>query len=188
MKLPMPVFRPYKLKISKNVAVKEACGSLDDQEGRGWLGADLLGVTLMHSYKPPTEAHTAGQQIDDILSEAKTHVERLKGAARKRKTDARKKGLGAEDLAAKLEGIDAKLARDLAEYARTAINIELPQGVVCGGEARASRPSATHTFANGGPSAHCRASGGRGSCHRRLRPCRCATKHGEGGGGRTEAA
>ena len=102
------------------------------------MGADLLGVTLMHSYKAPTEAHTVGQQIDDTLSEAKTHVERLKGAARKRKTDARKKGLGAEDLAAKLEGIDAKLARDLAEYARTAVNIELPQGVV---EVKRERPA-----------------------------------------------
>ena len=98
----------------------------------------MLGVTLMHSYKAPTEAHTVGQQIDDTLSEAKTHVERLKGAARKRKTDARKKGLGAEDLAAKLEGIDAKLARDLAEYARTAVNIELPQGVV---EVKRERPA-----------------------------------------------
>jgi hypothetical protein len=36
-----------KLKISKNAAVQAACGNLDDQEGRGWLGADTLGVTLV---------------------------------------------------------------------------------------------------------------------------------------------
>ena len=37
------------LKIGKNVAVQEACGNLDHQEGYGWLAADTLGVTLMHS-------------------------------------------------------------------------------------------------------------------------------------------
>eukprot|EP00966_Prymnesium_polylepis_P278608 6436698-Prymnesium_polylepis.1 len=119
-----------KLKISKNPAVKAACGSLDDQEGRGWLGADLLGVTLVHSYEAPTEGHKVGQQIDDILSDAKTHVERLKGAARKRKTDARKKGLGEAELLGKLRSIDEKLAADLSAYARTLVDIELPKGVV----------------------------------------------------------
>jgi hypothetical protein len=127
-----------KLKISKNAAVKAACGSLDDQEGRGWLGADLLGVTLVHSYKAPTEAHTVGQQIDDKLSDAKVHVDRLKGAARKRKTDARKKGLGEEELAGKLTAIDEKLARDLHDYARMLVDIELPKGAV---EVKRERPS-----------------------------------------------
>jgi hypothetical protein len=75
-------------------------------------------------------AHTVGQQIDDILSDAKTRGERLKGAARKRKTVTRQKGLGAEELAAKLKAIDEKLARNLFDYARTVVNIELPQGVV----------------------------------------------------------
>eukprot|EP00966_Prymnesium_polylepis_P157685 3644609-Prymnesium_polylepis.1 len=119
-----------KLKISKNPAVKAACGSLDDQEGRGWLGADLLGVTLVHSYEAPTEGHKVGQQIDDILSDAKMQVERMKGAARKRKTDARKKGLGAAELADKLRSIDEKLVADLSAYARTLVDIELPKGVV----------------------------------------------------------
>jgi hypothetical protein len=127
-----------KLKISKNPAVKAACSSLDDQEGRGWLGADLLGVTLVHSYEAPTEGHKVGQQIDDILSEAKVHCDRVKGAARKRKTDTRKKGLGAEELAAKLKAIDDKLARDLAEYARTLVDIKLPQGVT---EVKRERPA-----------------------------------------------
>ena len=101
------------LKIGKNEAVKAACGSLDDQEGRGWLGADVLGVTLVHSYEAPTEAHKVGLQIDMILSEAKPVVERMKGAARKRKTDARKKGLGEQELVDKVNAIDDKLARDL---------------------------------------------------------------------------
>jgi hypothetical protein len=126
-----------KLKISNNPAVKAACGSLDDQEGRGWLGADLLGVTLLHSYEAPTEGHKVGQQIDDILSDAKKQVERLKGAARKRKTDARKKGLGAAELAGKLRSIDEKLAADLSAYARTLVDIELPKGVV---EVKRERP------------------------------------------------
>jgi hypothetical protein len=126
-----------KLKISNNPAVKAACGSLDDQEGRGWLGADLLGVTLLHSYEAPTEGHKVGQQIDDIMSDAKKQVERLKGAARKRKTDARKKGLGAAELAGKLRSIDEKLAADLSAYARTLVDIELPKGVV---EVKRERP------------------------------------------------
>ena len=126
-----------KLKITKNPAVKAACGSLDDQEGRGWLGADLLGVTLVHSYEAPTEGHKVGQQIDDILSDAKKQVERLKGAARKRKTDARKKGLGAAELAGQLRSIDEKLAADLSAYARTLVDIELPKGVV---EVKRERP------------------------------------------------
>ena len=33
-----------KLNISKNAAVKAACGNLDEQEGYGWLAADCLGV------------------------------------------------------------------------------------------------------------------------------------------------
>ena len=118
--------------------MKAACGSLDDQEGRGWLGADVLGVTLVHSYEAPTEAHKVGLQIDTILSEAKPVVERMKGAARKRKTDARKKGLGEQELADKVKAIDDKLARDLSEYACTLVEIELPQGVV---EVKRERPT-----------------------------------------------
>jgi hypothetical protein len=46
-----------KLNISQERgAVKAACGDLDEQEGYGWLAADCLGVTLVHSYKAPTEA------------------------------------------------------------------------------------------------------------------------------------
>ena len=52
------------LKIGKNSAVQEVCGDLDDQERRGWLGADTLGVTLIHTYEAPTEAHKVGVQID----------------------------------------------------------------------------------------------------------------------------
>ena len=81
------------MKIGKNAAVQESCGDLDDQEGRGWLAADVRGVTLVHSFEAPTEAHKVGLQIDNILTAAKAYVDRLKGAARKRKTDARKKGL-----------------------------------------------------------------------------------------------
>ena len=91
----------------------------------------------MHSYEAPTEGHKVGQQIDDILSDAKKQVERLKGAARKRKTDARKKGLGAAELAGKLRSIDEKLAADLSAYARTLVDIELPKGVV---EVKRERP------------------------------------------------
>ena len=127
-----------KLQVGKNPAVQAACGSLDDQEGRGWLGADRLGVTLVHTYKAPTEGHKIGQQIDDLLAAAKVHVDRLKGAARKRKTDARKKGLGAEELAGKLTTIDEKLARDLHGYARKPVDIELPKGAV---EVKRERPS-----------------------------------------------
>eukprot|EP00966_Prymnesium_polylepis_P166725 3853906-Prymnesium_polylepis.1 len=65
-----------------------------------------------------------------MLSDAKAHVDRLKGAARKRKTDARKKQLTAEELANKLKAIDEKLAWDLLAYACTAVELELPEGVV----------------------------------------------------------
>ena len=125
------------LKIGKNAAVREACGDLDDQEGRGWLGADTLGVTLVHTYEAPTEAHRVGTQIDNVLTAAKAHVDRLKGAARKRKTDQRKKELVAEELAVKLTAIDEKLARDLLDYSRTPVDVELPQGVV---EVKRERP------------------------------------------------
>ena len=133
-----------KLKISKNAAVQAACGNLDDQEGRDWLGADTLGVTLVHAHKAPTEGHSVGKQIDEILSDAKAHTDRLKGAARKRKTDTRKKVLGAEELAAKLKAIDEKLARDLADYARTLVNICLPVGRVEVKRERPPPPPPTH--------------------------------------------
>ena len=121
-------------------------------------------MNLVHSYKAPTEAHTVGQQIDDILSDAKTRGERLKGAARKRKTVTRQKRLGAEELAAKLKAIDEKLARDLFDYARTVVNIELPQGVV---EVKRERPSPPPpTCAETESRARCPASGGGGSRHR----------------------
>ena len=97
------------LKIVKNAAVQAACGNLDDQEGRGWLCADTLGITLIHSHKAPTEGHNVGKQIDEILSDAKAHCDRLKGAARKRKTDARKRGLhGGGGAGGEAEGLGHK--------------------------------------------------------------------------------
>ena len=104
--------------------------------GRRWPQVGCV-VTLVHAHKAPTEGHSVGKQIDEILSDAKAHIDRLKGAARKRKTDTRKKVLGAEELAAKLKAIDEKLARDLADYARTLVNICLPVGRV---EVKRERP------------------------------------------------
>ena len=127
------------LKIGKNSAVQEVCGDLDDQERRGWLGADTLGVTLIHTYEAPTEAHKVGVQIDNVLTAAKAHVERLRGAARKRKTDQRKKGMEERELAGKLAAIDEKLALDLLEYSRTPVDIELPKVVI---EVKRERPGA----------------------------------------------
>ena len=86
---------------------------------------------------------------------------------------------GAEELAAKLKAIDEKLARDLFDYARTVVNIELPQGVV---EVKRERPSPPPpTCAETESRARCPASGGGGSRHRGVRPRRCAPLPREGG-------
>ena len=52
--------------------------------------------------------------------------------------------LGAEELAAKLKAIDEKLARDLADYARTLVNICLPVGRVDVKRERPPPPPPTH--------------------------------------------
>ena len=63
--------------VTTNDAIQQACPTgLDDQEGRGFVGADLLGAELVPTHVAPTEAHKVGLQIDDLLREAKEADER----------------------------------------------------------------------------------------------------------------
>ena len=74
------------LNIQLNAVVKRCCAELDDQEGRGFLGADLLGIELIRGGAAPTEGHQIGLQIDNLLAETKPTEGKLRQAVRTRKS------------------------------------------------------------------------------------------------------
>ena len=72
--------------VATNKAVKAACPNLDEREGKGYLAADQLGVELIPSYEAPTEAHTVGKQVEELLGEAMAANERLRSASKSRRS------------------------------------------------------------------------------------------------------
>mmetsp|Transcript_45903 Transcript_45903/g.103403 ORF Transcript_45903/g.103403 Transcript_45903/m.103403 type:complete len:178 (-) Transcript_45903:897-1430(-) len=58
-------------KVTTNPIVIACCGNFDEQEGRGFLAANILGVVLLRGDEVPNEGHKIGLQIDDFLRQAK---------------------------------------------------------------------------------------------------------------------
>ena len=116
------------LNIQLNAVVKRCCAELDDQEGLGFLGADLLGVELIRGGAAPTEGNQIGLQIDNLLAETKATEGKLRQAARTRKSKLRGKQQASDLLDAKLLAIDEKLAADRATLWGSFVELELHQG------------------------------------------------------------
>ena len=117
------------LKVTTNPAVQASCGKLDEQEGRGVLAADLLGVPLIHGDEVPNEMHKVGLQIDDLLKNAKEREDKLRQSARTARS--RKRGkLEGEALEKAIAYIDLKLAEDRKALWASPAPLVLPQGRV----------------------------------------------------------
>lgn len=118
--------------LKTNAAVHAACGPLDDQEGRAFLAADLLGIELVRNLNEEgnsraNEARRLGEEIDERLQEHEKALDRLGAAARQKRSRARK-GEGADE---KVAAIDAKLAEDREALAAGVVVLErLPDATV----------------------------------------------------------
>ena len=118
------------LNVVTNPAVLACCERLDDQEGRGLLAAHLLGVELVRGEEVPNEAHKVGLQIDGLLKDAKVADDRLRSAARTRKSKERGKEQAPEILEKKLLAMDEKLAADRKALLGTNADLVLPEGPI----------------------------------------------------------
>ena len=118
--------------IATNEAVQAACPNLDEREGKGFLGADLLGVELLPGCEAPTEGHKIGKQIEDLLTEARGLDDKLRQAARTRrsKLNNRKPPLEASQLAQKLAESDAKYVRDRTALWSRPVTLNMPEAPI----------------------------------------------------------
>ena len=106
----------YNLKTNK--AVKAACISLDDQEGRAFLAADLMSIELVRDLDEKgnsrcNEARVLGEEIDEMLQGHDKAWEQLGAKARQAKKRAREKLEGVE-LEDKIAAIEKALVADRA--------------------------------------------------------------------------
>ena len=66
--------------LKTNAAVRAACGCLDDQEGRAFIAADLLGIELARNQNEEgnsrrNDARRLGEEIDEKLPAAQTECD-----------------------------------------------------------------------------------------------------------------
>ena len=120
------------LNLKTNADVHAACGCLDDQEGRAFLAADLIGIQLVRGLSQVgnsrgNEARRLGEEIDERLAAHEAALDKLGSTARQKKSRARK-AEGADD---KVAAIDVKLASDKAALAAAVVVLErLPDAKV----------------------------------------------------------
>ena len=185
------------LNLKTNADVHAACGCLDDQEGRAFLAADLIGIQLVRGLSQVgnsrgNEARRLGEEIDERLAAHEAALDKLGSTARQKKSRARK-AEGADD---KVAAIDVKLASDKAALAAAVVVLErLPDAKVKIEVKREGAPteaSARSAAADSLAAAHQGRQGG-GSCRTRRRSRRRRApplREGEGGDseGRQEAA
>ena len=100
------------LHITTNPAVLQACSNLDERESRGFLVADLSDIELLPGCEAPTEGHKIGKRVEELLADAKGADDRLRGAAKTRRSKLRGKQLDEVELQQKLAASEAKWARD----------------------------------------------------------------------------
>eukprot|EP00966_Prymnesium_polylepis_P095135 2202872-Prymnesium_polylepis.1 len=117
-------------KVTTNAAVLAACANLDERESRGFLAADLHGVELLPGCEAPTEGHTLGQRVEELLAEANAADDRLRGANRTRKSKLRGKSFEPAVLQEKLAASDAKFDRDRAALWSRIVELEMPSAPI----------------------------------------------------------
>ena len=109
------------LKLASNEAVHARCGLLDDQEGRAFVAADLMGVEIVRG-KAANESCKIGEQIDELLRGEKARDKAIRSGIRSRKAKARKK----PDAETKLLALDEEQRRKRAEHWDAPVVLDLP--------------------------------------------------------------
>jgi hypothetical protein len=109
------------LNLKTNAAVHEACGLLDDQEGRAFLAGDLMGVEIVRG-TGLNESRKLGEQIDELLRNEKSRDATIRSGIWARKSKAR----GKEGGEAKLLKLDEELIRKRAEHWDAPLTLNLP--------------------------------------------------------------
>ena len=109
------------LKLKSNDAVHECCGLLDDQEGRAFLAADLVGVELVRGMRA-NESRKVGEQIDELLRGERARDQLIRKGIRSRKAKVR----GKEGAESKLQALDVEQRRKRAEHWDAELTLPLP--------------------------------------------------------------